>query len=84
VEVAECTYDLLIAAAPEAARSTSTGPHDWLQDIVRRMAADKKYVRRRVGKALTPTTWQKAVLHLAKKNPKPGLASDASLSAPSS
>ena len=40
VEVAECTYDLLIAAAPEAARSTSTGPHEWLQDIVRRMAAD--------------------------------------------
>jgi len=84
VEVAECTYDLLIAAAPEAARSTSTGPHEWLLDIVRRMAADKKYVRRRVGKALTPATWQKAVLHWAKKNPKTRLASAVSPSTPSS
>ena len=84
VEVAGCTYDLLIAAAPEAARSTSTGPHEWLLDIVRRMAADKKYVRRRVGKALTPATWQKAVLHWAKKNPKTRLASAVSPSTPSS
>jgi len=83
-EVVECTYDLLIAAAPEVARPASTGPHEWLQDIVRRMAADKKYVRRRVGNELTPASWQKAVLHWARKNPKQGIASDDSLSAPSS
>lgn len=40
VEVAEWTFDLLIAAAPEAARSTYTGPHERLQDIARRMAAN--------------------------------------------
>jgi len=84
VEVAECTYDLLIAAAPEAERSTSTGPHKWLLDIVRRMAADKKYARRRVSQALAPATSQKAVLHWVKRNPKPGHFSAVSPSAPSS
>jgi len=63
VEVAECTYDLLIAAPPEVARSTSTGADEWLLDIMLRMAAEKKYILRRVGRALMPATWQKAVLH---------------------